>query len=371
MQLAFITITEGEATEMKYIFASVLFILTAIFPSDASEGVKNGIELCAYMVIPSLFPLMFCTLFIMRTGLARILSKPIDGIGEKLLGLPKGAGFVLFAAMCGGYPAGAAAVKELYKRGSIHAKQAERLALFAFSAGPAFVLGAVGGTIYKSSAVGFMLLGILCVSVIIVGVLLKITAKGEAKGNGIMENEAFMGDAFVTSASDSASALLSVCVFVVLFAYLLSMIKALGLDSFLTKLFMCLGFSESTAQALLPCILEVSGGCTAASKAGFSMVAFALGFGGLSVHFQVFSLLSELRVGKVKFIAVRLIQGCICAFLTFLASPFLPDISAEVLAVNTHISAMPTPSGSVCLTVMCLMAVLCLPKPLTKGEKRV
>lgn len=356
---------------MKYIFVTILFVVTAMFPNDAAEGIKQGLELCLSMVIPSLFPLMFSSLLLMRTGLAQVISKPLSKLIGVLFKLPEGAGFVLFTAMCGGYPAGAAAVRELYSKGALTAKQAERLSYFAVSAGPAFVLGAVGGAIYQSSAVGLLLLAVLCVSVIIMGIIVTIFSKKENAVSRTTKISTVSPNAFVTSALDSAKTLLSVCVFVVLFAYLMSLVKAVGISDLLRRLLMVLGLSQNTAEAILPSILEVSGGCIAASKAGFPMVAFALGFGGLSVHFQIFSVLGDILVNKVKFILIRLVQGATCALLTAMTMPLLPDSAVKTLSVNTQINAMPTASGSVCLVIMCLMAVVCLPKPLTKGEKRV
>ncbi len=355
---------------MKYVFAAVLFIVTAAFPTAAAEGVRRGLEICSSMVIPSLFPLMFCSLLFMRTGLAGMLSKPFAKPAARLLKLPECAGFVLLAAMCGGYPAGAAAVKEYYDNGELSGKQAERLSYFAFSAGPAFVLGAVGGVIYKNTRTGVMLLLVLCLSVLIVGTVLSLFSIRE---NTVKDSKAkaYYDNPFVSSAVSAAKSLLSVCVFVMLFAYFMSIIQAVGADRLLSGILVKFGVAESTAKAFLPCILEVSGGCIAASEAGFPMVAFALGFGGLSVHFQVFSVLEGVPVSKVKFIIIRLLQGIICAVLTAFISSLLPASETAAMAFVGGYSAMPTATGSVCLVIMCLMAVMCLPEPLTKGKKRV
>ncbi len=355
---------------MKYVFVSVLFVLTAVFPSAAADGVKKGLELCLSMVIPSLFPLMFASLLLIRTGIADKLSRGLSRPAALLFRIPENTGFVLFAAMCGGYPAGAAAVKELYLQGTISAKQAERMSYFTVSAGPAFVLGAVGAGIYRSSAAGFLLLAVLCISVIAVGVIMSLFSKKEYT-DVTLKNEKQNQNAFVTSARDSAGTLLSVCIFVVLFAYLFALIRAIGIDKLTEKLFLMLGFSENTSRAILPCILEVSGGCVAASEAGFPLVAFALGFGGLSVHFQIFSVLDGIPINKIKFIFIRLVQGVICALLTYVLMPCLPESAVQTLSVGVQINAMPTVSGSGCLVVMCLMAVMCLPKALTKRAKEV
>ncbi len=356
---------------MKYTLTALLFVVTAIFPAQAAEGVKSGLELCLSMVIPSLFPLMFCSLLLIRTGLAQKISKPFSKPLGKLFALPECAGFVLFAAMCGGYPAGAAAVKELYNRNALSGEQAQRLAYIAVSAGPAFVLGAVGGGIYKSSAAGLLLLTALCFSVVITGIIVTLPAKKEPVRQSETVKKETHDNAFVTSALDAAKTLLSVCVFVVLFSCLLSLGDALGINRLIFRLLTAAGVPETAAQALLPTFLEVSGGCVAASKAGFPLVAFALGFGGLSVHFQIFSVLGEIPINKLKFTAIRLVQGIICAFLTAIAMPLMPENTVEVSAVKTGIIAMPTVTGSVCLVIMCLMAVMCLPDHLTKGENSV
>lgn len=358
---------------MKYLLAAVIFTVCVIFPDKASEGVKNGLELCCTMVIPSLYPLMFASLLMMRTGFAQILSKPLSFAVNRLFRLPAAAGFALFAAMCGGYPAGAAAVKELYSNGTLDLKQAERLSYFAVSAGPAFVIGAVGGAIYKNPMVGGLLFAVLCLSVIITGVIVSCFSREDycqmRKNEMSLHN--YGAGAFADSAVDSAKTLLSVCVFVILFACLRNLLCAAGVEYLLGSILGIFGISENCSDAVISALLEVSGGCVEASEIGFPAVAFALGFGGLSVHFQIFSVLGDIQINKLKFIFFRLLQGGICAAITAALMPLMPETAIETGAFDARLNSMPTASGSVCLVIMCLMAVVCTPRPLTKGEKRV
>ncbi len=46
------------------------------------------------------------------------------------------------------------------------------------------------------------------------------------------------------------------------------------------------------------------------------LIAFAAGFGGLCVHFQIYSALGKVKVSKLLFFCTRIIQGTVTALLT-------------------------------------------------------
>ena len=71
---------------------------------------------------------------------------------------------------------------------------------------------------------------------------------------------------------------------------------------------------SASVRCLLMSALEVSSGVCALSEGyPFALAAFAVGFGGVCVHFQVFAALGKLDVSKPLFFLMRIIQGILTA----------------------------------------------------------
>ena len=353
--------------KLQTAMCALLFLLMAAFPQAAAQGVRNALEICLEMVIPSLFPLMFASLLLTKScgngKLSRTIGKPV----KILFGVPECGAKAIASAVLGGYPAGAAAVSSMYKEGQLTKAEAEKLAYVAVSAGPAFVIGAVGSGIYSSVTIGIMLLSVQILSVIIVGMIIHFLESEKTSYKQLATEKINNKNIFVISASDSARSLLSVCTFVVLFGAIGGLITALRIDSAAAYVLKMLKVPDKIADSAIMMLLEVSSGCIKASKISIEAVAFVLGFGGFSVHFQIYSLVCQLGVNKLKFTLLRFGQGVICALLAYFAKMLLPNEVVETAALSAP-KAMPSVTGCVCLVIMCLMMLFCCPIHLTKKE---
>ena len=68
----------------------------------ASDAVRNTLDLCARVLIPSLFPYMVISSLIVRTGAAETLGAPLAPLTRKLFRLPPGAGgVIILGILCG------------------------------------------------------------------------------------------------------------------------------------------------------------------------------------------------------------------------------------------------------------------------------
>ena len=92
------------------IIACALGIL--LFPNDVRNGASNGISYCLYTLVPSLFPFMVLSSFIIHSGISKFIGKLLQPVIQFLFYLPGSAGSVIIMSMIGGYPVGA--------RGCIH-----------------------------------------------------------------------------------------------------------------------------------------------------------------------------------------------------------------------------------------------------------
>ena len=102
-------------------------------------------------------------------------------------------------------------------------------------------------------------------------------APAEARG-GASSASMPVSSALVEAASDGASSMISMCSFVILFSALLVILDQSGISSFLKEVFSSFGLPDRMASSLVPVLLEVTTGSTAAAAAGAGapFLSFAL-----------------------------------------------------------------------------------------------
>lgn len=116
--------------------------------------------------------------------------------------------------------------------------------------------------------------------------------------------------------------MISMCSFVILFSALLVILDQSGISSFLKEVFSSFGLPDRIASSLVPVLLEVTTGSTAAAAAGAGapFLSFALGWAGLCVDFQIFSMLRSVSFSKAVFLLFRLFHGLLSALFTVIGS---------------------------------------------------
>ena len=109
-----------------------------------TQGAYEGLLFCAQILIPSLFPFMVLSSFVVNCGISGILSRFLAPVTKSFFRLPGSAGVTILLSMFGGYPVGARGIRTLLDRGLITREEGARMLCFAVGAGPAFVIFAVG-----------------------------------------------------------------------------------------------------------------------------------------------------------------------------------------------------------------------------------
>ena len=127
-----------------------IFILTLVFgfslikfPQIAYSGIKTGAKFSIEILIPSLFPFMLLSRFVVASDMMNFLKKPLDKITRTLFYLPGCTAPVKFLSLIGGYPIGAIGVKALFENKEINLNQLNRMMCFTVNAGPAFIINAI------------------------------------------------------------------------------------------------------------------------------------------------------------------------------------------------------------------------------------
>lgn len=290
-----------------------------LLPGAAAAAAKDALDLCAGTLLPSLFPFFVLTELWVSLGIAGTMSRAAGRWMRPLFHLPGAAAPALLLGAVGGYPVGAQAVCRLHRQGSLTRQEAENTLFFCNNAGPAFLLGVVGQGMFQSTAVGAALMAIHLLSAVLLGILFRPQARPAFR---LWPEPAPLPlrEALPQSVRQAGKSFFSVCLFVIFFSVVTSILQALVPQ----------GVASSGLFTLLLGALELAGGTVRLSALSwpvelkFAVAALLLGFGGVCVQMQTLSLLSQERLTGRRFLPGKLLQGLLSFAIALAVAPFLP-----------------------------------------------
>lgn len=332
-----------------------------LFSNDLRQGVKVGLSLCVQTVIPSLFLFTAAALFITRSGIALSFGRLISPITRFLFGLKGEKATVMLMSAVAGYPVGAKLVDSLYTEGRISHADALKMLTFCVNAGPAFIVTAVGESVLGSRNDGWRLLAAHLAATCIIAAAVRfipdcVFSRQDRKGSSDekSQNSTAISDIFVTSVAEAGSTMLNVCFFVVFFAGVSG-----GMSAFGAK------WATYTGK-----FLEVTNGISDCTRGQLTIVAFLLGFGGLSVMFQVLSAAKNCRLPFWLLLCSRLLHGALSAGIIAIAEIIFPR-TLETGSFNTGATtaAMGSdPAGAIALMLLCAVLLVFVQRSLNERQ---
>ncbi len=284
----------------KLLRLSAVLLLGAglvIFPERTSNAAFNALNLCGRVVIPSLFPFLVLSSFVIKSSLT-------CGFKSAYINT-----FILGAA--GGYPVGASVVCELYSKKQCTKEQAETMLAFCNNCGPAFIFGAVGGAIFKSLKIGILLYFIHIVSAIFTGLIFT-----RNKSNVMLNTSSPEIGAFPNAVKSGATSTINICAFVIFFSVLCEILNFFNILPAVCVLF---GGSEIFEVFIIGILELTSGICRApATPGGFVLCSTLLGFGGFSVHAQALSFICKSNLSTKKYFLGKALHTALSFILSVL-----------------------------------------------------
>ena len=285
-------------------------------PQAAASGALQGLRACAARVIPALLP--FFVVSRMLTALP--LPTPgrrADRLFRALFGVRAACLPALLTGLLGGYPAGAAAVTELYRAGALSKAEAERALCFCNNSGPGFFAGLIGAAVLGDVRRGLILYGLHALSALLTGLLLPGSAPPAALRT-VRREKPVLSSLLPEAVQGSCAALLQVSGLIVFFSSMLAVLRAAGLTALLPNALACGALELSSG------ILLLSGhGAEAAC-------ALLMGWGGLCVHFQAMSLWQTAGLRPHGYFSAKLLHGLLSAALALAC--FAPSPAALLSA---------------------------------------
>ncbi len=264
------------------VFSAALLFMLAIMlnPEAATQGAIKGLYLCGNIIIPSLFPFCICVYMLIRCKL-RAFSNCY-------------AVFVL--SLIGGYPIGAALTEELYNEGLITKKGTELMHCCCVNGGPAFIIIAIGSNLLADKSLGIALFICHILPSVLFMMLLFPRIKSEAVLRAkVAATPVSIKALFTCCVRDAAGSVISICSYVILFSCITQLMNA---NAFLSA---------------VSCLLEVT---SAVGKLkNIYIIAFLLGFSGISIWLQIFAVAEKSGINIGSFIPARVLHGLLSALL--------------------------------------------------------
>jgi len=325
----------------------IVFILCLIlFSKTAIYAASKGIDLWLNTVFPSLFPFFVASEILNATGMIKAVGVFLEPIMRPLFNVPGSGSFAFFMGVTSGYPIGAKITCDLREKGLVTKTEAERLLAFTNNSGPLFIVGAVATGMYHSPSLGLFLLICHILSCITVGLLFKLY-KGEkyskksaysgqmlkrfkyelrASNEGKNINSGILlGDAV----RNSISLILAIGGYIVLFSVIINLLLETGvirqIACTLSVLLAPLGLNTDIISAVISGFFEITTGTSLASSVAgippawqLAATSLIIGWAGLSVHSQVYSIISKTDINIKPYFLGKLIQGVLAAIYTLL-----------------------------------------------------
>lgn len=326
-------------------FAIFIFVGLVSAPSQCLAGAGRGLELCATVIIPSLFPFFVCSKLLIETGVASALGKWCGIIMRPVFNVPGSAGVAFVLGILSGYPVGAQCGVDLYNQKLCTKTEAERIVCFCNNSGPLFVIGSVGVGMMYSQFAGIMLYIIHIMSALSIGFVLRFYKRNERitlESSPYRVNKRArmnFGNSLSSAIAKSVELTLYVCGFIVFFSAFIVILEHFGVISIMQGLLSFIGVSANVSKALSFGFFELTNGAVrvAALPIGhfrIVLISMLIAFSGISVLLQVSGILSKSGLSSRIFIAAKFLQSLFAGVYALILVR-LPIGSAEVFATQT------------------------------------
>ena len=277
------------------------YALAVLLATAGSQTVtvaaRGGMRLAVEVIIPSILPFMIFSDIIA----AAIDFSQLRYTGKlfcRMLGLGGGAVGAVAIGTIAGFPVGARMVAQAYGSGSLSKSEAERAVVISSTPSLAFVVSGVGGGMLGDTRVGLALYFSVLLASLLYGF---VTRRGSVPT--VTDGRKRQRLDLSRSISSAAAACLGIVVSVTLFSVVTGIL--------------CEVIGNGVLLSLILSFIEVSTACSRLCEIGgissLIIMAFALGFSGLSVHLQIRSVLADTDLGYLRFLRGKLAIGVMAA----------------------------------------------------------
>ena len=279
-------------------------------------------------IFPSLFPFLVLSELLVNYGFIELVGELFKPLTMKFFKMRGVSAFVFIMSLVSGFPSNSKYVRELYVNDVINENEASKLLTFTHFSNPLFILGTISITFLNNKEVGLLILICHYFGNFIVGFLFRNYYVSDIRDcscsfkRAILEmhkkrisNDRSFGEILSTALINGINTLLLVFGVVTVFLVITTI-----LDNNLSL--------SSYYQCILNGILEMTQGLKYVSlldiplKIKGTLSVLFISFGGLCVHMQIISILSDTRIKYFPFFVARVIHACLSSLLFYFLFDF-------------------------------------------------
>lgn len=307
------------------IMCVLLFIMFEILTSSTSimETVSFSFGVWKNNIFPSLFPFFVLSEFLINYGFIEFVSELFKPIMNKLFKVKGVGAFVFIMSLISGFPSNSKYVRELYMNGLINEYEGTKLLTFTHFSNPLFILGTISILFLNNKEVGFLILLCHYFGNIIVGFMFRNYYVSEKESSKIsfknallnmhkrrISNNKSFGEVMSGALTNGINTLLLIFGVVTLFLVITTIIdNNINLSSYYQSILN--GIVEMTQGLKYVSLLDIP------LKIKSTLSVMFISFGGISVHIQLISILSDTKIKYFPFFVARVIHACISSLMFY------------------------------------------------------
>lgn len=330
------------------VLAVIITISIVRFPEEAFQAAFEGLDVWFNIVLPALLPFFIGSQLLMGLGVVHFMGVLLEPFMRPLFNVPGAGSFVMAMGLASGYPLGAMLTGKLVKKKICNTYEAERLMSFTNTADPLFMVGAVAVGMFKDVRLGSIIALSHYISALLLGIILKFYAFNSPKTESIgfnkkkenillkavrellkarKEDGRPIGKMLGDCIKESINSLLLILGFIILFSVIIRILTVAGFISllvpFIGKILNLIGINPNLSQAVISGTFEITLGTQLASQAQAPLLdrviiaSSIIAWSGLSVHFQVMSMVSDTDIKIGPYIFARLLHAVLAGITAY------------------------------------------------------
>lgn len=300
-----------------------LLINILIHPNYVSSATSLAFDIWKNNLFPFLFPMFVISEVMISLNAIDIFSNLGNNIITKLFKVKKEGTFILIMSMLSGFPSSAKYINSMYEKGILNDNDASKILMFTHFSNPLFIIGTISSTFLGNIKLAKLIFLSHYLTNILIGIMFrnynpikKENNLSSFKYNCTKESSKSLGTILGTAIINSINTLLLILGTISIFLLITTILNS-TID---------LG---NTGNAIINGIIEMSQGLKYVSMLEISLhlkttlSVMIISFGGLSVHLQVMSILSNTKVKYLPFLLSRIIHALIAGLIAFLIFPIM------------------------------------------------
>ena len=297
-------------------FLIFLMFQLLLYPNIVMNCIYNALILWSKKIVPSLLPFLLLSNFLMDYGLTNILGELLKPLMRLFKANSNGA-FVFIISLLAGSPSNAFFANELVSKNLINCHDATKILTFSHFSSPIFILGTVY-SVLNNKRVCILILIITYITNIILGILFRniYSYNNEYKLNinkikTSLHDDTNFGKILSKSIHKTADTLLLILGTICFFSIISISLKNFLLLSDIQYAIVS-GILEMTQGINNICLLNLP------LKIKAFFVTIFISFGGLGIHSQILSIISNTKIKYLPYLIARILHAIISGILVLI-----------------------------------------------------